>query len=94
MQDGETREIPIRRPEGLGATVTGTITATRHPSEVIVGHFYFTGANRYDIVVSDAGGTRELAVWMGGGFYTGWPVKIVAHPSGPDDTAVEYRRIL
>ena len=65
------------------------MTATRHPSEVIVGHFYFTGANRYDIVVSDAEGARELGVWMGGGFYTGWPVKIVER-----DRAIEYRRIL
>ena len=94
MQDGETREIPIRRLEDGGPAETGTMTATRHPSEVIVGHFYFTGANRYDIVVSDAGGTRELGVWMGGGFYTGWPVKIVEHSSASDDLAVEYRRIL
>ena len=94
MQDGETREIPVRRLEDGGPADLGTLTATRHPSEVIVGHFYFTGANRYDIVVSDAGGTRELGVWMGGGFYTGWPVKIVERPSGPDDAAVEYRRIL
>lgn len=94
MQDGETREIPIRRLEDGGPADPGTMTATRHPSEVIVGHFYFTGANRYDIVVSDTGGTRELGVWMGGGFYTGWPVKIVEYPGEPDDPAIEYRRIL
>ena len=94
MGDGETREIPIRRLEDGGPAEAGTITATRHPSEVIVGHFYFTGANRYDIVVSDSRGTRELAVWMGGGFYTGWPVKIVEHATGPDGLAIEYRRIL
>ena len=89
MQDGETREIPIRRLEDGGPAEPGIMTATRHPSEVIVGHFYFTGANRYDIVVSDAEGARELGVWMGGGFYTGWPVKIVER-----DRAIEYRRIL
>ena len=94
MQDGETREIPIQRLEDGGPAETGTMKATRHPSEVIVGHFYFTGANRYDIVVSDSRGTRELGVWMGGGFYTGWPVKIVEQATEPDDTAVEYRRIL
>ncbi len=94
MQDGETREIPIRRLEDGGPAETGTMTATRHPSEVIVGHFYFTGANRYDIVVSDSSGVRELAVWMGGGFYTGWPVKIVAHATESDGPAMEYRRIL
>ena len=94
MEDGETREIPVRRLEDGGPAETGTITATRHSSEVIVGHFYFTGANRYDIVVSDSSGGQELGVWMGGGFYTGWPVKIVAHATESGGPAIEYRRIL
>ena len=70
------------------------MTVTRHPGDVIVGHFYFTGANRHDISISDASGTRELSVWMGGGFYTGWPVKIVERSAEPGGGILEYRRIL
>ena len=67
---------------------------TQQPSEVIVGHFYFAGANRHDISIAEADGTGELSVWMGGGFYSGWPVRIVERRTGPDDPAIEYRRIL
>ena len=64
------------------------------PPWPIQGHFYFTGANRHDITITDPGGTRELSVWMGGGFYSGWPVKILEKRAGPDARATDYRRIL
>ena len=94
MQDGESRDFPIRRLEDGGPAEAGTMTVTRHPSDVIVGHFYFTGANRHDISITDANGTRELSVWMGGGFYAGWPVKIVERSAEPGGGILEYRRIL
>ena len=94
MQDGESRDFAIRRLEDGGPAEAGTMTVTRQPSEVIVGHFYFTGANRHDISIADVGGTRELSVWMGGGFYSGWPVRIVERSAAPDGAAIEYRRIL
>lgn len=94
MQDGESRDYAIRRLEDDGPGQVETMTVTRQPSEVIVGHFYFTGANRHDISIPDPNGARELSVWMGGGFYSGWPVKIVDRSAGGDGEILEYRRIL
>lgn len=89
-----SRTFTVRRLEDGGPADAGTMTVTRQPSEVIVGHFYFTGTNRHDISIADADGTRELSVWTGGGFYSGWPVRIVERSADPDDPAIEYRRIL
>ena len=94
VRDGESRDFPMRRLEDGSLSEAGTMTVTRRPSEVIVGHFYFTGSNRHEISIAEPNGTRELTVWMGGGFYTGWPVKIVEQTAGPDGGILEYRRIL
>ena len=94
MRDGEAREFTTWRLEDEGLGDAGTMTVTRQPTEVIVGHFYFTGANRHDISIADSSGTRELSVWMGGGFYSGWPVKIIERPVIEEHLAIEYRRIL
>ncbi len=92
LNDGETRALPVRVTQGDGEIVTANLTVTRQPSEVLVGHFYFTGSNRHDVRLQAPGIDRSMQVWLGGGFYQGWPVKLVLDPDG--ESSVEYQRIL
>ncbi|MSQ97763.1 MAG: hypothetical protein EXR85_00470 [Xanthomonadales bacterium] len=93
MQDGEARELEALCVAGESLAPCG-LTITRQPSEVIEGHFYFSGVNRYDIVIKSQGEERESHIWMGGGFYAGWPVRIELQQTGSARAVLKYTRIL
>ena len=91
LGDYETREIDVY-VKAVGDDIeSARLTITRQPSEVLVGHFYFTGANRHDVTITSSLGDQTIEVWLGGGFYAGWPVKLLVH-DGVEP--LEYRRIL
>lgn len=94
MQDGDTRRISVQGINDRGDLEPQEMTVTRHPSDVLVGHFYWTGANRYDVSIKGSNETTELSVWMGGGFYSGWPVKITVQTEALVELSIDYRRIL
>lgn len=94
MKDGETRQIAAWGLNQYGKLEEQTVTVTRHPSEVIIGHFYFSGVNLHEVAVETVSGATNLRVWMGGGFYAGWPVKIVVEPVAGGSTMIDYKRIL
>ncbi len=93
MADGETREIEVLCLEAGDALVPCTVTLTRHPAEVIIGHFYFSGVNPIDVRIESTNSTRNSRFMMGGGFYTGWPVTLeLGQPASA--APLHYRRIL
>ncbi len=94
MTDGETRQLGAWGLGQDGALEEQTVTVTRHPSDVIVGHFYFSGVNPHDVAVETSSGTTTMRVWMGGGFYAGWPLSIAVEPVAGAGPPTEYMRIL
>ena len=92
MQDGQTLELEAQRLLPSGELEEGSLSITRHPSEVIDGHFYYTGCNRHDVRFEGSSGVTEWQVWLGGGFYQGWPVRALGQDA--DGQEVEYVRVL
>jgi hypothetical protein len=93
MADGETREVQAMCLDSSQSLSPCTATLTRHPADVIIGHFYFSGVNPIDVRVESGGAQYESRFMMGGGFYAGWPVRLeLGHPSAT--APVVYRRLL
>jgi len=92
MADGDSISLEAEIPGDDGMPRTVQIDAVRNPAEVLVGYFYFTGSNRYDVTIRDGENKTEAQVWMGGGFYNGWPVKVLVQPGTEDE--IELARIL
>lgn len=93
LKDGQTSELEALCLESDDQLVPCTVTLTRHPAEVIHGHFYFSGVNPIDVQIESASSTRHSRFMIGGGFYTGWPVRLeLDQPSA--EAPLHYRRIL
>jgi len=93
LADGETSKLEALCLESGEDLVPCTVTLTRHPAEVIHGHFYFSGVNPIDVRVESANAVRESRFMVGGGFYTGWPVTLeLGQPASA--APLHYRRIL
>ena len=94
MDDLETREIVAGYLDDEQRLGSRRLSITRRPSEVIVGHFYLAGANPHDVTIRSQERTIGMTVWIGGGFYSGWPLKLSTNPGADDEPAVLFKRYL
>lgn len=83
MADEETRQFGAWYVNDDNRLEKRTLQVTRRPDHVIVGHFYLAGANPHDVLVRGPNGSMSMTVWIGGGFYSAWPLRAELTPGEP-----------